>query len=651
MSDRVAGAVCLLLLAAFAALSWSAAATKSPVYDEPLHTVGGYLIRSEGDFRVDPDHPSLWLLWAALPNGPGSLRPDHASPDWDRMLTNYWSCYLFSADTLYRSVGVDPDRVVARSRAMMLLVAVALGALLAVWAWRLAGAVAAVAALALFAFDPGLLGHASLVKNDIAIAGATLLFAFAAWRLGERLTVPRALLMAAAFALGFGVKYSAILFLPIAVLLLLARTLLPWDWPSARGPLATRGRRLVAAGGVFLLCCAAAWGSIWATSGFRFAPTPEPDRTLDIDALFRRMERNQQEVARFESARRGEAGGSETGVTAAASGSPWSPGPLLRAVRAAERWRFLPQAWLYGVVYTAEGMQRREGYLLGEVSLTGWWYYLPLAFLFKAPIATLMALLLASAAFIPVLGGRILPGAHGRSTANDTGSDARAARLWTAACLVVPPLVFGGAALVSKVSLGLRHAFVLYPFLFLGVGVVAAECHRRWRRPAAALLGLLVAALLAETLPAWPDEIAFFNLPSRPARLALLGDSNLDWGQDLPRLAAWRRGHPDGALYLAYFGQADPAHYGIEARALPTGRRDDPGTALPAPLERATLAISATHLQAIYVKDPWLRRFYAAARRQPPRAILGTIFLYDVGLPGAGTPSAALRLTPGRTEE
>ena len=29
----------------------------------------------------------------------------------------------------------------------------------------------------------------------------------------------------------------------------------------------------------------------------------------------------------------------------------------------------------------------------------------------------------------------------------------------------------------------LRHAFVLYPFFFLGVGVVAAECHRRWRRP------------------------------------------------------------------------------------------------------------------------------------------------------------------------
>ncbi|HZN04389.1 MAG TPA: hypothetical protein VFD06_12475 [Candidatus Polarisedimenticolia bacterium] len=629
--EWVAVVACVLLLAVFATLSWSAAATKSPVYDEPLHTVGGYLIRNEGDFRVDPDHPSLWLRWASVLNGPGSLRPDHASPEWDRMFTNYWSCYLFSADTLYRSPGVDPDRVVARARVMMLVAAVALGALLAFWAWHLAGPIAAVAALALFALDPALIGHASLVKNDVAVAFVTLLLAFSVWRLGERLTVPRAVLTAAAFAAGFGVKYSALLFLPLLVLLLIVRAVLSSDWPSVRGPLARRGHRLIAAGAVLVLCCTAAWGSIWATGGFRFAPTPESDRSLDIDALFRRMEKNHQEVARFVAADRG-----ATAIAAAAP--PWKPGPLLRAVRAAEEHRLLPQAWLYGIVYTAEGMQRREGFLLGERRLTGWWYYLPVAFLFKAPIATLTSLALAAAAFFPVLGRTHRP--------------TSARRLWTAAGLVLPPLVFGLAALASKVSLGLRHAFVLYPFLFLGAGVVAAECHRRWRRPVAALLLLLLAGLAVETLPAWPDEIAFFNLPSRPSRLALLGDSNFDWGQDLPRLAAWRRAHPEEPLYLAYFGQADPAHYGIDARSLPTSRRDEPGTTLPSPGERATLAISATHLQGIYVKDPWLQGFYAAARWQRPKGILGTIYLYDVGLSADGSPRAASEnLTPNPSEE
>lgn len=632
MSDRAAVVGCVLLLGLFAALSWTAAATKSPVYDEPLHTVGGYLIRNAGDFRVDPDHPSLWLLWASLLNGPATLEPDTGKPEWDGMLTNYWSAFLFSADTLYRSGGGDPDGSVARARFMMLVVAVALGALIAVWGWRLAGPVAALAALGLFALDPGLIGHASLVKNDIALAFVTLLLAYAVWRLGERITAGRVLLVALAFAAGFGVKFSALLFVPLLPLLLAVRALLPRPWPMLRGPLETRRRRLLAAGGITLACCVVAWGSIWATSGFRFAPTPDPDRRLDIDALFRRMERNHEVVLRF--AASGRPNGPLSGPV-----PDWKPGPLLRAVRVAEAERLLPQAWLYGVVYTAEGMQRREAYLLGERRMGGgWWYYLPLAFLFKAPLATIAALLAA-------LGVLIAQAPRLRRT--PPGPDSL--RLWDAACLVLPASVFGAAALLSRVNLGLRHAFVLYPFLFLAAGIAGALAVARWRRPASTVVWVLAAAVALETLAAWPDEIAFFNRMARPHRLELLGDSNLDWGQDLPRLAAWQRSHPNERLYLAYFGQADPAHYGVAATRLPTSGVNEPGTRLPQPGERATLAISATHLQGIYIWNRWLEGFYASARRQPPKAILGgTIYLFDVGLAG---PHGAAGLTRDPDEE
>jgi hypothetical protein len=172
--------------------------------------------------------------------------------------------------------------------------------------------------------------------------------------------------------------------------------------------------------------------------------------------------------------------------------------------------------------------------------------------------------------------------------------------------------------------------------LYVAAGIAAAHAVARRPRPSIVALGLLAAGLASETLAAWPDEIAFFNLLSRPHRLALLGDSNLDWGQDLPLLAAWQRAHPEEPLYLAYFGQADPAHYGIRATRLPTSDPHEPGTSLPAPGERATLAISATHLQGIYIRDRWLERFYAAARRQRPKAILGgTIYLFDLGHGGA----------------
>ncbi|HET8947439.1 MAG TPA: hypothetical protein VFQ07_10685 [Candidatus Polarisedimenticolia bacterium] len=615
---------CVLLLAVFALLSWSAAERKSPVYDEPLHTVGGWLIRNAGDFRVDPDHPSLWLRWSALLNGPEALHPDTRSPHWDRMLSNYWSCYLFSADTLY-AAAADPDRVVARARLMMLVVAVALGGLVAVFAWRLAGPVAALVTTALFALDPGLIGHASLVKNDIALAFVTLLLAFAVWRLGERITAGRIAWVVLAFAAGFGVKFSALLFLPLLPLLLAVRAVLDWPWPRGPALLASRRGRLLAAAGIAVVGMTAAWGSIWATSGFRFLPTPDPSKQLDLDALFERMERNHEEAMRF----------AATGRPDGALDAPvprFEPGMLLRAVRFAEARHWLPQAWLYGIVYTAEGMQRREGFLAGERRLGGWWYYLPLAFLFKAPLATIASVVATKG----WLAERLLR-LRGSSRTDRPGAGRIDPRLaWAAACLVLPAAAFGLAALASKVSLGVRHAFVLYPFLFLGAGVAAADLRRRWKRPTTAALALLLAALAAESLPAWPDDIAFFNLPSRPHRLRLLGDSNLDWGQDLPLLAAWQRSHPDVNLYLAYFGQADPAHYGIRARKLPTSSASEPGTTLPAPGERATLAISATQLQGIYTWDPWLERFYEAARRQQPKVVLGgTIYLFDIGQGGA----------------
>src|SRR5262249_7669991 len=121
--DPAAVVAGVLLLCLFATLSWAAVAKKLAGVGEPVHTVRGWLIRNADDFRVDPDHPSLWLRWASLLNGPDALHPDTTSPQWDRMFTNYWSCYLFAADTLYHAPGVDPDRVVVRARFMMLLVA------------------------------------------------------------------------------------------------------------------------------------------------------------------------------------------------------------------------------------------------------------------------------------------------------------------------------------------------------------------------------------------------------------------------------------------------------------------------------------------------------------------------------------------------
>src|SRR2546426_7389381 len=83
-------AVCLLLLAGFAALSWSAARTKCPTFDEPLNTVGAWMILHEGDWRGPPHHPAPWVYIASLSNRPPRLCPRRPILTRDPDAPNLW---------------------------------------------------------------------------------------------------------------------------------------------------------------------------------------------------------------------------------------------------------------------------------------------------------------------------------------------------------------------------------------------------------------------------------------------------------------------------------------------------------------------------------------------------------------------------------
>src|SRR5215211_7137374 len=135
--------VCAALLAIFAGLSWTATRSKSPTYDEPLHALGAWLHLHTGDFRVNPEDPPLWHYWAALPNGRNVLNPRMDESRFKDVANDIFLEWVYVVDTLYRTAGNDGERIVSRSRAMMLSVGVALGAVIAWWSWRLSGVAAA----------------------------------------------------------------------------------------------------------------------------------------------------------------------------------------------------------------------------------------------------------------------------------------------------------------------------------------------------------------------------------------------------------------------------------------------------------------------------------------------------------------------------
>src|SRR5262249_17381697 len=173
-ADRIALLLCSALLITFTSIAWLAARTKSPAYDEPYHAMSAWVALHRGDFRIDSEDPPLWKYWAALPDGVGALIANFGGDDGRSIPKVPPRQWYWCVTTLYRTPANDAESFIARSRAMMLVIAVGLGALTVWWAWRLKGAVAAVVVAAPFAFDPKLLAHRPLVQHDLVFNLALL---------------------------------------------------------------------------------------------------------------------------------------------------------------------------------------------------------------------------------------------------------------------------------------------------------------------------------------------------------------------------------------------------------------------------------------------------------------------------------------------
>jgi hypothetical protein len=606
-------AVITLLLIAFAAMAWIGIRDRCATYDEPMHALAGWTSIYGRDFRSDPENPPLWKYWAALPDGRKALTPHVEDPHWTAVLQNVDERWPWFRRVLYFTPENDADRFINRQRVMMLVLGVGLGALIATWGWQLGGGVAAIVATFLFAFDPNFLAHAPIIKNDVPLALAMVAMVYATWLAGRNLTWWTAALVPLTAALGPAIKFSGMFFIPLLGALLGARVIVGGPWLCLGRELRRiRSRALVA---VALLAVAAliTWGGLWATYQFRYLPTSDPQLRFDLNG--------QLEGTAFNEILQSHPQVNPTLEEYHA----WKPGPLVNVVLFADRHHLLPQSWLYGMLCLYRVTLLRGAYLCGEKSPVGFHSYFPLAFLFKTPLATHAAIAMGL-----LIGGFVL---LGRTT---QGSGERPARrqtvTWTCLCLSIPAILYGSSAIRSHLNLGLRHILPIYPFLFLAAGWAASFAWQRWRRPAMYVLAGLGAALAMESLLAAPDYIPFFNVASGGSRggLRLLGDSNLDWGQDLKLLAKWQRDNPTLRLYLCYFGSAAQEYYGIRYISLPRNSWDEDAAKVPPrwPQAPGVIAISATELQEIYYRDD----FYAPLRSRKPLDVLGGsiyLFAYD----------------------
>ena len=610
-----------LLLLCFGAVSFTAVLGKSATYDEPLHLVGGLVHRYDRDYRINPEDPALFGWWASLPQARDSLPLDTTNAFYEGATADSNQQWWFVIDALYGHDPARADQVLDRSRFMFVIVGVALGALIACWAYQLGGSWAAIAAAALFCFDPNFLAHSALVKNDVMLSLMMCLLGFFLWRFGKFGGWHWLALAAVACGLAFNVKFSAVLFGPVAVLLLIIRAVLPTPWTVGGWLLGKRWQRaaVVLVGTVAMML--AAYALTWWVYGFRYAATAD-GQPFDCTPQITKAVRSTL-VARYEQGKLEKLTAEQLqGMVDDRLKNHEYPLPV-----GVDLWlqkhHVLPEGWLFGFLYTYATTLVRSTYLLGHVALVGTWTYFPLAILFKTPTGTLFALFL-----VPVvwLVARWVP-----QPADEEEEPAPAGCIdwWALAVLAIVPAIYFVSALMTNLNLGLRHILPVYPYLFVVLGICIGNLLERWPRAGGIVAAVLVLGLVTETAISYPNYLAFFNVLSGGSEggFRLLGDSNLDWGQDLPALAAWRKEHPDGQLYLCYFGMADPKAYGIDFVNLPGGwpfipavrqLTNDPGV----------FAISATNLQGIYVGQ-LANQYRDALRGEKPFKILnGTIYLF-----------------------
>lgn len=267
----------------------------------------------------------------------------------------------------------------------------------------------------------------------------------------------------------------------------------------------------------------------------------------------------------------------------------------------------LRQIWHNGIGHPAG--------FLGMYSRTGWWYYFPVAFSLKTTIPFFLLSLMAL-------------GWAGAKAVRNRDSDC----LW----LLAPFLIYTVFVLFSRIDIGVRYYLPAYPFLFMLGGALLAS----WLKSrSAARAGMLFAVALfvwigIEAVRAFPNQMSYMNqFAAGKPHWWYLSDSNVEWGDDIPALAAYLRARGETRVRASFLGDFLVLHhYGVEPVRMIDEENQQP--------ERTDyVAIGASFLNGSTTPDFLINgrpatedervNFFAYYRYKTPEAVFGgSIYLY-----------------------
>jgi tetratricopeptide (TPR) repeat protein len=478
-------------------------------WDEDDHIYSGYMSWKRGDFGLNPEHPPLVKLIAALP----LLHLPVKMPALQNRSFKLEG-FLGGKEFFFSN---DADGMLFRARLAVSFFAVLLAVLVFLAAKEMFGTWAGFIALALLAFDPNFLAHGAVVGTDTGLACFLFASIYAFYRYVKAPSAGRLAVAALATGLAISTKHTAILVFPVLALLAVCE-ILRRDNSADGAPSEAKGKRAVRLAGALVLITVISVGMLWSFYGFRYEPRANhlamnPPYAQFVKSLSR-------------------------------PNDAW----LLSTVG---RFHLLPESYLYGLADVRNMADFYTSYAFGKIYPKGVWFYFPVAFAIKSSLSFLILLLLA----VWAMAARKLTAWR------------------EILFLTIPPAFYLFVAMVAGMNIGLRHILPMYAFLIVLIGGAAwmlIQANRRWAYAIAVLL-IFQAVSTTRTFPAYmayANEL--WGGPTQTYKY--LTDSNVDWAQQLKATKRYLDGRGVKDCWFVYFGEGviDYSYYGIPCKPLPT---------------------------------------------------------------------------------
>ena len=505
----------------------------SPVVDEIPHIGAGYSYIAKGDHRLNPEHPPLAKDIAGISLKILGIKDQLAfeSKFWQEDINGQWE---FGKNLIFNS-GNDPIRLVRFAKIPELIFFVLSAIIIFAWTRKMYGYLAALIAIFLFSFSPTVIAHSRFVTTDMPALFGVLLATYFFIHYLEKSTTKNLWLTGLIFGIAQLTKYSVVLLVPFFIVLGVIHALLN----SRDRKLWFAGHKLAATICVIAIGYLFVVGPVYYFHTWNYPPELQKLHTDDILKSF-----GKRQLA-------------ETVIYL-------SDKPIIRG---------LAEYSLGLLMVTQRSMGGNTAYFMGEVRNWAWPQYFPTVYFLKEPLPFWGLVILVWLIWSARL-------RFSRSLFN--------IRYWLDLCrnnfTELTMLLWIGlywyTSIRSNLNIGVRHLMPIYGFTFILLSGVLIKTYKSINPKKALNSYLIILAslfgwYLYENISIYPYYLTYFNQvaflrPSwAPAGQAgyipgghwYVVDSNLDWGQDLKRLADWVEKNNIQKIHLDYFGWADQNYY------------------------------------------------------------------------------------------